>query len=93
MMTWNDYASDYDDYGEDEKKSAMKDPTAQKMMKTPEQVSGMMNAVASGDIGVFQKKLSQEFAAAKAQNAPTVPVSMQPGRINEGPQGPKGPVA
>ena len=74
------------------KKSAMKDPSAQKMMNTPEKASGMMNAIASGSVGAFQSKLKQGLDAVKAEAvAPKVPVKQQPGRIMEEPRGPQGP--
>ena len=76
-------------------KSAMNDPYAQKIMETPEKVSQMMGAIASGDIGIFQNRLTQEMNALKAAKAPTVPLEVQPGNNLEGPgkQVPQGPVA
>ena len=76
-------------------KSAMNDPYAQKIMETPEKVSQMMGAIASGDIGIFQNRLTQEMNALKAANAPTVPLEVQHGNNLEGPgkQVPQGPVA
>jgi hypothetical protein len=69
-------------------KSSTKDPSALKMMKTPGKATGMMDAIASGDAGVFQKKLTQELNALKAANAPKTPVIQRPDRVAEAPQGP-----
>ena len=69
-------------------KSAAKDPSALKMMKTPEKATGMMDAIASGQADVFQKKLTQELNAQKAANAPRTPVIQRPDRVMEPPQGP-----
>lgn len=69
-------------------KSSTKDPSALKMMKTPGKATGMMDAIASGQADVFQKKLTQELNALKAANAPKTPVIQRPDRVAEAPQGP-----
>ena len=48
-------------------------PAAAEIMKSPEKVSAMMEAIASGDVDVFQNKLKQEMDAVNApvqQHAP-----------------------
>ena len=76
------------EYIEGMEKSAMGDASAQKMMTTPEKASSMLKAIASDNIGVFQRKLNSEFKAIDAAKAPKVPVDQQ-SRLEEGPQGPE----
>ena len=73
------------------KKSTVNDASAQRMMDAPEKVSAMMGAIASGNVGEFQMQLKRGLDAVSMEAAPKVEVSMQPGRINEGQQGPQGP--
>ena len=47
-------------------RSTMKDPAAGKFMKSPQKASEMMKAITSGDISMFQNKLTQEINAANA---------------------------
>ncbi|MBR0135896.1 MAG: hypothetical protein IJM18_06820, partial [Clostridia bacterium] len=73
------------------KKSTVNDATAQKMMNTEEKASVMMEAIASGNVGEFQRQLKSGIDAVHAEAGPKVEVSVQPGRITNGPQGPHGP--
>ena len=50
------------------------------MMKSPEYVSELMEAVAGGNIGTFEQKLTQGLKAVQASKAPRVPVMEQPGQ-------------
>jgi len=62
------------------KKSALEKPEARAMLKTREQVLGMMNAVAAEDVGFFKVKIAQELKAIGAADAPKAPVRQQPGK-------------
>ena len=77
-------------------KSAVAAPKGQMIMKTPEQVSGMMDAIASGNIETFEAHVRQAVNAGKAEAAPKVPVLQQPKYGAEGrqaAQAPQGPTA
>ena len=76
------------EYIEGMEKSALGDASAQKMMTPPEKASSMLKAIASDNIGVFQRKMDSEFKAIDAAKAPKVPVN-QHAHLEEGPQGPE----